>query len=155
MKTIINILFLLVVSLTLQAQTSTKTALVNVNKITGEPVTTVDNLTFNATDTLGLRDSTYSIVFPVDFNKAFTYNYRVKIDSVSGTANNTVVKLRGKVWSEDAYSDITTVTYKGTGIDTTITIATATAVRYRYMDLFIENNAGKVKISKAKAKYWY
>ena len=151
-----TLLFILGMAITVIAtsQVKTKTANVNVNRLNGEPQTVVDGLTFSIADTVSATDSTYSVVIPTFFNRAFTYNVKASLDTVSSPIGARAI-LRGKVWNDDTYTPIDTVTYKGTA-DTTFTFSSSTAVRYQYMDvLFEQDSAGILRIRNVKAKFWY
>ena len=151
-----TLLFILGMAVTVIAtsQVKTKTANVNVNRLNGEPQTVVDGLVFSIADTVSGVDSTYSVVIPTFFNRAFTYNVKASLDTVSSPIGARAI-LRGKVWNDDDYTPIDTVTFAGTA-DTTFTFSSATAVRYQYMDvLFEQDSVGIFRIRNVKAKFWY
>lgn len=103
-------------------------------------------------DTVGGTVTTWDKPILLDsYNKVF-YNFKVKVTET--TAFACTIKLRGKVFSDDAYTDITTKTYTGVGTDTTVTFIQDTAAsKYRYFDVLVTQTVGKGKISNIKASF--
>ena len=107
MKKILILLFLVALTASLQAQR------------TMEFATFYDSYVGVATDTASAA-GTWSKYITINKGDAFYYDAQIKITEVSATTS-TAVALQGRKFDTDAWSTITTVTYKGTGTDTTIT----------------------------------
>lgn len=99
------------------------------------------NLTYyryigTANDTIGIVDSTWAKTFSVaNRYDALKQVVRVKVDEVAGTGNIPFV-WQGKNFNSDAWTTITTVTYKGGGSDTTFFFDQSTAKPYRFYRIF-------------------
>lgn len=85
------------------------------------------------------------------------YQIQVELDSVSGTPDYDI-DLKGKVFENDAWSDLETdVTWDGTSSDTTITFTeTSTAEFYRYFQLQVNGQAGTgaATVDRIDFKFW-
>lgn len=96
------------------------------------------------TDTASTGGAWSKIIMPNKPERLF-YDFRVKITEVSATTS-TAVAFKAKKMAGDAWTTVTTTTYKGTGTDTTITFAeTSTASFYRFYQIVCTPANGKVK----------
>jgi len=107
-----------------------------------------------ATDTIGVGVTTWN--YPVSINKTdgLFYDMEVKVaDVTSGSAGT--VKLQGKYWSSDAYTDITTVTWTGVGSTDSIIdyLSHTNKTYYRFYNVLVTRTAGKFKVVHVKQSY--
>lgn len=108
-----------------------------------------------ATDTVGTGTTTWSKEIIVNKPQMLYYNNQLKVTKVSGSPRATI-KLQGKLFSTDAYTDITTTSYYGTTADTTINYTQVTTKQaYRYYRQLITATAGKTKVTWLKASFKY
>ena len=108
-----------------------------------------------STDTVGTGATTWYKEVQPDKPQMLYYNNQLKVTKVSGSPRASI-KLQGKNFSTDAYTDITTTAYYGTGTDTTINYTQVTTKQsYRYYKLLITATAGKTKVSWFKASFKY
>lgn len=108
-----------------------------------------------STDTVGNGTTTWSKEIIVNKSQMLYYNKQLKVTKVSGSPRATI-KLQGKNFSTDAYTDITTTAYYGTTADTTINYTqVSTKQPYRYYKFLITATAGKTKVTWLKASYKY
>jgi len=107
-----------------------------------------------ATDTLGtVTATTWSYEIPVNKFDGLFYVSKIKLsDKTTGANGVATVKLQGKYFAADAYTDITTVQWTGIGsIDTTITFTSVTnKVYYPYIRQLVTNTSGKSKVDYSK-----
>jgi hypothetical protein len=110
----------------------------------------VNEYTAVATDTLGtVTATTWSYEIPVNKPDGLFYVGKIKLaDKTTGANGVCTVKMQGKYFAADAYTDITTVSWTGVGsTDTTITYTSVTnKVYYRYLRYLVTNTAGKSKV---------
>ena len=103
-----------------------------------------------ATDTLGtVTATTWSYEIPVNKPDGLFYVGKIKLaDKTTGANGVCTVKLQGKYFAADAYSDITSVAWTGVGsTDTTITYTSVSnKVYYRYLRYLVTNTGGKSKV---------
>lgn len=111
------------------------------------------NYTGVAADTLGVGQTTWG--YEVNLNKAdgYFYNIRVKIsDKTTGGAGVGTIKLQGKHFNTDSYSDITTISW--TGVGSTDTIAPFSQITtkqyYRYLKILVTRTGGLIKVDYIK-----
>ena len=105
-----------------------------------ETYTGVDADTLSADETWS-----YSVLSYSDYGKF--HNVKVNLDSISGTPTCDI-KLQGKVFSDDSWTDIETVSWAGTTSDTTFTFSEAsTAKYYRYYKVLIDTDATEQSLS--------
>jgi len=99
-----------------------------------------------ATDTVGSGTTTWNKAIQLNKLDGLYYNAKVKVsDVVAGAA--CTVKLQGKIFSTDSYTDISTVTWTGAGTDTTILFTqNSSKVYYRYLNFLVTRTAGKLKV---------
>jgi len=99
-----------------------------------------------ATDTVGSGTTTWNKAIQLNKLDGLYYNAKVKVsDVVDGAA--CTVKLQGKIFSTDSYTDISTVTWTGAGTDTTILFTqNSNKVYYRYLNFLVTRTAGKLKV---------
>lgn len=113
-----------------------------------------NNYTGLATDTLGtVTATTWSYEIPVNKFDGLYYVSKIKIsDKTSGANGVCTVKLQGKYFASDNYTDITTVSWTGIGTtDTTIVFSNvATKTFYAYYRQLVTNTSGKSKIDYSK-----
>lgn len=116
--------------------------------------TWVHEYTGVATDTLGtVTATTWSYEIPVNKADGLFYVGKIKVsDKTTGAAGVCTVKLQGKYFAADAYTDITSVSWTGLGsTDSTITYTSVSnKVYYRYLRYLVTNTGGKSKIIYAK-----
>lgn len=107
-----------------------------------------------ATDTLGtVTATTWSYEIPVNKFDGLFYVSKIKLsDKTTGANGVCTVKLQGKYFAADSYSDITTVQWTGIGsTDTTITFTSVTnKVYYPYIRQLVTNTSGKSKVDYSK-----
>jgi hypothetical protein len=136
MKKLILLLILLVGAVSIQAQTvlpSTKY---------------IYTYTGVATDTVGAVGTTWNKAVQLNKLDGLFYNASVKVSDVTAGAKCSVA-LQGKVFAEDAYTTITTVTWYGGGTDTTILFTQNTnKVYWRYLNVHVTRLAMKAKVNK-------
>jgi hypothetical protein len=137
--------------------------------------------TLGASDTVSNNDTLWSAELLTNKIAPLLYNIKVKLTKVSGTPKSTVY-LQGKLFSDDTWVNITSLTYGGTTADTTInwsnivantitgtntvnadstiTVNNVYAVNakyYRYLRVYNDARgsvAGKYRISAIKVKLW-
>lgn len=107
-----------------------------------------------ATDTLGtVTATTWSYAIPVNKPDGLMYVGKLKLsDKTTGANGVCTVKMQGKYFLADAYTDITTVSWTGVGsTDSTITFTSVSnKVYYRYLRYLVTNTGGKSKIDFTK-----
>lgn len=107
-----------------------------------------------ATDTLGtVTATTWSYEIPVNKAEGLFYVGKIKVsDKTTGANGVCTVKLQGKYFAADAYTDITSVAWTGVGsTDSTITYTSITnKVYYRYLRYLVTNTGGKSKVDFVK-----
>ena len=106
-----------------------------------------------ATDTLGVVQTTWGYEFEVNKPDGLFYNTRVKIsDKTTGGNGVGTVKLQGKYFDTDSYSDITTVTWTGVGsTDSIIPFQNvSTKNYYRYLKILVTRTGGLMKVDYIK-----
>jgi hypothetical protein len=84
------------------------------------------------------------------------YNFKITLDSISGTKQVTPVVLKAKIWPSDSWTAIDTITWS-TGVDTTILFTqTTTAQYYRYwrVDITTALKAFIIQVDELSAKFW-
>jgi len=103
-----------------------------------------------------IADGTWGLWLANQKDFSMLHAVKVSLDSVSGTPTCDV-KLQGKVFDDDSWTDITTVEWTGTTSDTTFTISeTSTAKFYRHYRVYIDTDATeqKLKVDKILMKFW-
>jgi hypothetical protein len=144
MKKIILVLFAIVMIVGVNAQVAKVIAPLDFSN------TWVNEYTGVATDTLGtVTATTWSYEIPVNKPDGLLYVGQIKVaDKTTGAAGVCTVKLQGKYFSTDAYTDITSVAWTGVGsTDSTITYTSVTnKIYYRYLRYHVTNTGGKSKI---------
>ena len=107
-----------------------------------------------ATDTLGtVTATTWSYEIPVNKADGLFYVGKIKVsDKTTGANGVCTVKLQGKYFLADAYTDITSVSWTGVGsTDSTITYTSVSnKVYYRYLRYLVTNTGGKSKVDFTK-----
>lgn len=86
------------------------------------------------TDTLGV----YTIALDNNIDAMKQYA-RIKLTENSGTAL-VDVKVQGKVFVDDTYTDLLSVSYAGTGSDTTIVLDGTSAHEYRFYKILLDGD---------------
>ena len=103
-----------------------------------------------------------SYMYPAGtYTKTYTadglfYNTRVKVsDKTTGAAGVGTVKLQGKYFDTDSYSDITTVTWTGVGsTDSIISFQNvSTKNYYRYLKILVTRTGGLIKVDYIKNSF--
>lgn len=101
-----------------------------------------------ATDTVGAVSTTLSKAIQLNKLDGLFYNASVKVSDVTAGAKCSVA-LQGKIFAEDAYTTITTVTWYGGGTDTTILFTqNSNKIYYRYLNFLVTRVATKAKVDK-------
>ena len=106
-----------------------------------------------AADTLGVGQTTWGYEMEVNKADGLFYNTRVKVsDKTTGAAGVGTVKLQGKYFDTDSYSDITTVTWTGVGsTDSIISFQNvSTKNYYRYLKILVTRTGGLIKVDYIK-----
>lgn len=109
--------------------------------------------TGTVSDTLGVGQTTWGYEMEVNKSDGLFYNTRVKVsDKTTGANGVCTVKLQGKYFDTDAYSDITTVTWTGVGsTDSIIPFQNVSAKNYyRYMKILVTRTGGMLKVDYIK-----
>lgn len=144
MKKIILMLLVLVLAFSVNAQKAIAIAPLDFNS------NWVNEYTAIATDTLGtVTATTWSYEIPVNKADGLFYVGKIKLaDKTTGANGVCTVKLQGKYFAADTYTDITTVSWTGVGsTDTTITYTSVSnKVYYRYLRYLVTNTGGKSKV---------
>ena len=103
-----------------------------------------------ATDTLGtVTATTWSYEIPVNKFDGLFYLAKIKVaDKTTGANGVCTVKLQGKYFAADAYTDISTVSWTGIGsVDSTILFTSVSSkVYYSYLRALVTNTGGKSKV---------
>ena len=134
MKKLILFLFLCIGFISVQAQT-----ILPVNKYIYEYVGI-------SADTVGVGTTIWTKTIQLNKLDGLFYNAKLKVSDVTAGATVTV-KLKGKIFSSDAYSDITSLEWKGGGTDTTFLFTSNTnKVYWRYLQFEVTRTANKAKI---------
>jgi hypothetical protein len=124
-----------------------------VDKVLGYDQTYV-NFDGTSADKLTTGDSvwTFTINKKTD-SKVFAYYY-VELDSVSGADTTVNIYLQSKVFEDESYTNIDTVTYSGSA-DTSFVISTSSVAFGDYWRLYIigSNDEFNVAIDKLNAKF--
>lgn len=114
----------------------------------------VNEYTGVATDTLGtVTATTWSYEIPVNKAEGLYYVGKVKVsDKTTGAAGVCTIKIQGKYFAADAYTDITTVSWTGVGSTDTTAVFTSISnkVYYRFIRYLVTNTSGKSKVDFAK-----
>lgn len=113
-----------------------------------------DSYTGLASDTLNTATSTtWSYEIPVNKFDAIYYVGKIKVsDKTTGANGVCTVKLQGKYFDADAYTDITTVQWTGiNSSDSTIQfVSTTNKSHYSFLRYLVTNTAGKSKVDYVK-----
>ena len=96
------------------------------------------------------------VLINTDQHYPTTQDLIIHLDSVSGGAHTTTVKLFGTKFTTEGWTQIgSTVTWKATTADTTIVVSNATAARWRAYKVEVVNASGDVTtIDYLKFKFW-
>lgn len=108
-------------------------------------------------DTTGTGDSTQTFTVLKNTLDELICNVYVDVDSIGGTssaANAHYFILRGKLFPDDSYTNIDTVTYQGAA-DSTFTIGSTTAKAYRYWQLLEQGKTDEFKTELQKAYFHF
>jgi len=99
-----------------------------------------------ATDTVGVGTTVWNKAIQLNKLDGLFYNANIKVSDVTAGATATI-KLKGKVFGSDTYTDITTVLWKGGGTDTTIVFTSNTnKVYWRYLQFEVTRTNAKLKV---------
>ena len=112
--------------------------------------------TGTATDTLGVGQTTWGYEMEVNKPDGLFYTTRVKIsDKTTGANGVATVKLQGKYFDTDSYSDITTVTWTGVGSTDSIIPFTNVSTKnyYRYIKVLVTRTGGMLKVDYIKNSF--
>ena len=117
------------------------------------------SLPYRAADSVSSNSSDSTWYFQVllsQYDYPAKMNMKVTLDEISGTGNCTF-SLQGKQFAGDSWTNIATVTYTGSGSDTTFTITDGTARQFRYYRGFLDKiygTAGRVEVDLLEIKLW-
>ena len=109
-----------------------------------------------AADTLGVGQTTWGYEMEVNKPDGLFYNTRVKVsDKTTGANGVATVKLQGKYFDTDSYSDITTITWTGVGsTDSIIPFQNiSTKNYYRYIKVLVTRTGGMLKVDYIKNSF--
>jgi hypothetical protein len=109
-----------------------------------------------ASDTVN-ADETWDYWLANRQDYSMLHDIRVKLDSVSGTPTCDV-KLQAKVFKDDIWSDVATVSWTGTSSDTTFTFSEqSTAKFYRHYRIYLDTDETpqQLKVNEIEFKFWY
>lgn len=129
-----------------------KAASLNTNLITGQPQSMLDWV-FTSADTVSTVNTPFDIQLLIGGDYPRQYDFKIKLDSISSPVASVI--LQGKLWSDDTYVGIDTVSWAGTSSDTTIKFIGHTDVYYRYFNTKVVVSSGKLQITDKKDKIWY
>ena len=142
MKKFILLFALLIGFISVNAQTNKQVTVTGFTEYTG--VATAD--------TVGGTVTTWNKPILIDRQDAVLYYIKAKVTETAGFA--CTIKLQGKYFAADTFTDITTITYKGAGTDTTAIFSEAsTAIKYRYVNVLVTRTSGTGKVSFVKASF--
>lgn len=100
-----------------------------------------------AADTVGFATTVWTKTIQLNKLDGLFYNANLKVSDVAAGAEATI-KLKGKVFGTDGWTDITTYTWKGGGTDTTVVFtANTNKVYWRYLQFEVTRVASKAKVS--------
>lgn len=103
-----------------------------------------------ASDSVGTVDTTWNKAIQLNKLDGLFYNAAVKVSDLTPDAACTI-KLQGKIFATDPYTDITTLKWTGTGTDTTFVFTGNTnKIYYRYLNFLVTGTANKTKIDFVK-----
>lgn len=107
-----------------------------------------------ATDTVGVGVTTWNYPIAVNKTDGLFYDMQVKVADVTAGSAGTV-KLQGKYWSGDEYTDITTVTWTGVGSTDSIInyLSHTNKTYYRFYNIKVTRTSGKFKVIHVKQSY--
>ena len=104
-----------------------------------------------STDTATTSVGTVSKYVLLNKPDGFFYTVKVKVSDSSAGATGTI-KLQGKQFSNDSFTDITTITWKGGGTDTTVIFQNiSTKLYWRYLKVLVTPTANRIKLTKIDA----
>lgn len=142
MKKLIAIIALLIGFVSVNAQTNKQATISGAIEYTG----------IATADTVGGTVTTWNKPILIDRQDAVLYYAKVKVTETAGFA--CTIKLQGKYFASDAFTDITAITYTGAGADTTVIFSEAsTAIKYRYVNFLITRTAGTGKVTYVRASF--
>jgi len=143
MEKIISLAILLIGMISFAtAQTNTQATVTGLIEYTGKATA----------DTVGGNVTTWNKPIFIDRQDAVLYYAKVKVTETAGFS--CTIKLQGKYFAADSYTDITTITYGGAGTDTTAIFSEAsTAIKYRYVNFLVTRTAGTGKVTFVKASF--
>lgn len=103
-----------------------------------------------ASDTVGVVDTVWNKAIQLNKLDGLFYNAAVKVSDATAGAT-CKIKLQGKVFATDTYTDITELKWTGTGTDTTFVFTGNTnKIYYRYLNFLVTGTANKTKIDYVK-----
>lgn len=145
-KLILFLIAFVAIALSVSAQVTSPASQLGMDTWYGE-------YTFSATtDTSSAGGAWSKIIMPNKPDRLF-YDYRVKVTEVSATTSATIT-FKGKKIDTDNWTPIDTLTYHGTGTDTTVTFAeVATSTFWRFHQIVIAPANGKLKTTFIKASF--
>jgi len=114
------------------------------------------NLTYKYAGGLGDTASyatVYTRIMTPNSTYSLWYNMKIKITEVSATTSTTII-LKARMFPTDAWSTVTTHTYKGTGADTTVVYQEITTKKsWNQYAIVITPTTGKVKLTTLDAAF--
>ena len=100
-----------------------------------------------STDTVTTGVGTLSKYVVLNKPDGFFYTVKVKVSDSSAGATGTI-KLQGKQFAADNYTDITTITWHGGGTDTTAIFQNISSKLYwRYLKVLVTPTANRIKLT--------
>jgi len=108
------------------------------------------NYTGTVADSIGVTQDTVEYKWFINKEYDLFYDVQVKVKEIRGRGLNTI-SLQGRTFSNDAWTNITSITYYGGGSDTTVNFTqhtTGSAVPYNHLRIYITkaNNLGATQV---------
>lgn len=135
-----KIIFLIIAIISLSFVTAQAQALLSADKYFWE-------YKGNATDTVGATVTVWQSAVQLNKVDGLYYNAKVKVADVVAGAGARVI-MEGKIFADDAWTPIDSITWYGGNTDTTVVFTHNTNKTYhRYLNFKVRRTAQKAKVS--------